>query len=272
MQEADSFKEFEATGWSERAATYELVTARVTSRLAQPMLDAAAVEAGARVLDLATGPGHTAAAALARGAVAVGVDLSEGMLALARERVPGAEFVLADAEELPFEDASFDAAVGGFIVNHLPHPERGAAELARVVRPGGRVALSMWDRPERARILGLMSDAVREANLPWPPGLPPGPDAWRFADDGELARLLEGAGFEEVRVEAIAFELEIESADALWHGLLGGSIRTAAAVQHGDEEARRRTREAFDRLLEQHRTGDGYSVPVAAKLASGRRP
>ena len=61
---------------------------------------------------------------------------------------------------LPFGDASFDAVVAGFVVNHLPRPERALAEFARVVRPGGRVAVTVWDRPGRMRLLGVLGEAV----------------------------------------------------------------------------------------------------------------
>jgi len=81
---AEEFKAFEAAGWSRRAKTYGRVSGAITARFVDPLLDAAQVGAGMRVLDVATGPGHVAAAAAARGAEPVGVDIAEGMLAVAR--------------------------------------------------------------------------------------------------------------------------------------------------------------------------------------------
>ena len=77
----------------------------------EPLLDAAGVTAGMRVLDVGCGLGDLAAAAAARGAVATGTDLAEGMVEAARGRHPGLEFVLADGEALPFEDGAFDATL-----------------------------------------------------------------------------------------------------------------------------------------------------------------
>ena len=118
----------------------------MTARLIEPLLDGAGVQAGTRLLDAACGPGTLAATAAARGADAVGLDLAGDMVALARRRHPELRFLEGDAERLPFAAGSFDAVAAGFLVHHLPHPERAAAEFARVLAPGGRVAATVWDR------------------------------------------------------------------------------------------------------------------------------
>jgi ubiquinone/menaquinone biosynthesis C-methylase UbiE len=90
------------------------------------------------------------------------------MLAVARRNHPRLDFRPGDAEALPFADSSFDAVVGAFVLNHLPRPEVAAAELARVLASGGRLALSVWDVPERTRFIGLVRDAVAGADeAPW---------------------------------------------------------------------------------------------------------
>ena len=155
--DADAFNAFEAAGWNERAGGYHRFFGSLTTRVIEPLLDAAEVGAKTRVLDLATGPGYAAAASAARGATAVGVDVAGEMVALARRLHPRLEFVQASAERLPFADGSFDAVVGNFLILHLGRPEHAAAEMARVLAPGGKVALSTWDVPERTRLLGVFS-------------------------------------------------------------------------------------------------------------------
>src|SRR6187200_1065244 len=201
---AQEFKEFEAAGWSRRADTYGRVSGAITARFVEPLLEAARVGAGMRVLDVATGPGHVAAAAAARGAVPVGVDIAEGMLAVARRDHPQLDIRAGDAEALPFADCAFDAVVGAFVLNHLPRPEVAAAELARVLASGGRLALSVWDVPERTRFIGLVRDAVARAGGAPSAEPPAGPDPFRFADDAQLRALLDNAGLEEVAVETVA--------------------------------------------------------------------
>jgi ubiquinone/menaquinone biosynthesis C-methylase UbiE len=270
---AEEFKAFEAAGWSRRADTYARVTGAITARFVDALLDAACVGAGMRVLDVATGPGHVAAAAAARGAEPVGVDIAEGMLAVARRDHPELDFRHGDAEALPFADSWFGAVVGAFVLNHLPRPEVATAELVRVLEGGGRLALSVWDAPERARFIGLVRDAVARAGGAPSAGPPAGPDAFRFADDAQLRALLDTAGLEDVAVETVAVSHRVEGdAMELWDGLLAGSVRSAAAVEALSPEARERARAAFAELVEPHRVAGGHEVPAVAKLGRGVRP
>src|SRR3954470_1302731 len=161
--DADAFNAFEAAGWEARSAGYDGFFGRITPRLVEPLLEAAAVRSGTRVLDVATGPGYVAARAAERGAAVVGVDLSESMLALARRLHPDLDVRRGDAEALPFDDGAFDAVVGSFVLLHLGRPEQAAREFARVLASGGAVALTVWDVPQRARFLGVFLDAIAEA-------------------------------------------------------------------------------------------------------------
>jgi SAM-dependent methyltransferase len=271
--EAAAFKAFEAEGWTRKAQTYDRLTGRATARLVVPLLEAAGVQSGTRLLDVACGPGHLAAGAAAKGAKPVGVDAAEGMVAVARAGYADIEFLRGDAERLPFGDASFDAVVAGFVVNHLPRPERALAEFARVVRPGGRVAVTVWDRAGRMRLLGVLGEAVEGTEGVRDPGLPSGgPDPFRFADDAALAALLSGAGLAEAEVRSIAFEQEVADTDELLEGMLAGSVRTATLIERQPEPVRRRIRAALEQVVAPYRSETGIVLPVSAKLGSGRRP
>jgi SAM-dependent methyltransferase len=271
--EAEAFKVFEAEGWSAQAGTYGGLTGAITSRLAGPLLDAAGVRSDWRVLDVATGPGYVSERAAARGARAVGIDLAEGMLELARQRVRGVELLLADAEELPFDDASFDAVVGGFVINHLPHPQRALAEATRVLVSGGQVAFSVWDRPERMRVMGVVKEAIETAGVDRGDALPAGgPDPYRFADEGEFRALLEAAGLVGVAVRTVELTHRVAGTEELLHGILGSTVRTATLLRALGAVGRRRTRVALEGMVEPYRTSDGaLELPVAAKLASGEK-
>src|ERR687898_481604 len=100
----DAFNAFEAEGWESKSEAYGTYTGRITARLVEPLLDAAGVGPGVRVLDVATGPGYAAGVAAARGARVTGVDIAEGMVAIARRAHPELELRVGDAEALPFGD------------------------------------------------------------------------------------------------------------------------------------------------------------------------
>lgn len=268
----EGFKAFEAEGWSKRAGTYGDLLGTMTARVAEPLLDAAGVRHDMRVLDVATGPGYVAERAATRGAHPVGIDISEGMLELARSRQPQLEFRWADAEALPFEDGSFDAVVGGFVLNHLPDPERALAEARRVLAAGGAVAYSVWDRPERNRINGVVADAIEDVGVERPPELAAGPDSYRFADAAEFRSLLDGAGLEQVEVETVGLTLEAPGSTAFWDGFMGSSVRMRGVIDAQSEDVRRRIRDAFETRVDAHRGPHGLEVPAVVKLGSGRLP
>lgn len=269
----DAFDAFEAEGWATKEATaYEALAGRVTSKLAGPLLDAVGARPGTRLLDVATGPGYVASLAAKRGAEPVGLDFSETMLAHARSRSPGVEFVNGDATALPFPDNSFDAVTGAFVLLHLGRPERAVAEAARVLRPGGSAAFTVWDVPARSRWIGVVFDAVTEVGAHPPPELPHGPPMFLYADETEFERLLTEARFRDVSVDTVDFTLPIESGDQLWNGLVEGSVRLRPLVVGQSEAVQREIRARFDDLLGEYRAGDGFEVPVAVKLAAGRKP
>jgi SAM-dependent methyltransferase len=268
----DAFNAFEAAGWEKRAGGYHSFFAPITTRVIETLLDAAEVERGTRVLDVATGPGYVAAACAARGAAVVGVDVADEMVALAGRLNPGLDFRQGDAEHLPFDDRSFEAVVANFLILHLGRPEQAAAEFARVLEPGGHVALSLWDVPERARLFAVFLDAIAEAGATAPPGVPAGPPFFRFSDEEELTRLLGDAGLTDVAVRTVSFTHRLADADELWDGFLEGTVRTRVLVLGQPPETQARIRGAFDELVREYADDGGVELPVSVKVASGRGP
>lgn len=117
------------------------------------LLTMAAIKPGERVLDLCCGTGDIAFAAQAAGADVVGIDFSAAMLAVARERAKnvrgaGPQFLCADALKIPFDNASFDVVTVGYGLRNLASWQRGLEEMARVTRPGGRLLVLDFGKPE----------------------------------------------------------------------------------------------------------------------------
>lgn len=267
---ASDFDTFEAVGWEATATGYDRYWRDLAGRLADPLLDAVGAGPGTRVLDVACGPGDVAGRAAARGARPIGVDIAEAMLAQARRHHPSVEFRHGDAHALPFPDGSFDAVVVSLGIPHFGRAEQAVTEFRRVLVPDGRVALITWDAPERARLVGVLVDAVRDVGVVAPATMPAGPDFFRYADPAAFEAVLAGAGFTGVEVQTLAFVRGIGSADELWDSLLGGTVRTAALVRGQPPEVEARIREAFDRRLDAHRAGSAFEVPASFRMATGQ--
>jgi SAM-dependent methyltransferase len=132
--------------------------------LFEAVLDAAAVGQGTALLDVGCGSGLTLVLAAERGAVPSGVDISPGLLAIARDRLPHADLRTADMESLPFDDAAFDAVTGVNAFQFAGDPRRALREAARVTRPGGRVVASLFAAPERSQ--GTVAHEAMTALIP----------------------------------------------------------------------------------------------------------
>ena len=268
----DAFDQFEASAWEERVEGYAGFFGAVTGRLVEPLLDVARVGPGTRVLDVATGPGYVAAEAAGRGATVCGVDVAKAMVDRASAEHPDVEFRRADAQSLPFEEGSFDAVIGNFGLPHFGRPELAVAEGVRVLAPGGWLALTTWDVPAEMRMFGVFLEAVGEAGAGPPDGLPPGPDVFRFSDEGEFRRLFEAQALVDVEVRRIAFTHPVRSFEDFWRALQRGTVRMASLVLDQSEETRERIRTALERRLAAYDANGVFDVPVSVKLAAGRKP
>lgn len=271
-QAVDDVTSFEQKGWDGVVEGYHRGLGAVTARVADPLLGLAGVGPGDRVLDVATGPGYLAAAAVARGADAVGVDVAPRVVALARRLVPAAEFHVADAATLPFPQASFDVAVAGFLLTHLDNPSAALAELVRVVRSGGVVALATWGTTEEVPMLGLVLGAAAEAGIRPSPELPAGPAFFRYANPAAVVALLRETGLQHPRVRKYAFRHRIPSCSALWDAVLGGTVRTAAMLNAAPAGQRALARQRFEELVTRFAVDGALQLPVTVLLAVGRAP
>ena len=137
----DEFTQFEHAGWERVADKYDSVWSSLTRQFIPHLIDDAKVTAGMSVLDVACGPGYLSATAKELGAIPIGIDFSEKMIAIAKEMFPDTTFRQGDAKELPFEDRSFDRVLINFGLLHLSHPEKACAEACRVLKSGGRLGL-----------------------------------------------------------------------------------------------------------------------------------
>src|SRR5258708_8902250 len=174
----------------------------MTQQAVDALLAALNVRSGAKLLDVARGPGYVAAEAARRGAEAIGTDIAKDMVSEARRRFAGTKFEVADAEHLHYADASFDAVTCAFGMLHFPRPGKAVTEAYRVLRRNGRFAFSVWCGPAKAKVLALIAESVQQ-HADGSVAPPAGPGLFALSDPWILTALMEAASFTDVRIDEL---------------------------------------------------------------------
>lgn len=265
-----AFDKSERRAWAGQANAYAESFAKLCGYPVSRLLDAARVEGEQRVLDVGTGTGTAAAAACGRGAKVTAVDAEPSMIALAAQAAPTADVHLAALPDLPFADDEFEAVVGNFVLNHVGRPLTALAELRRVTRPGGRIAVTIWAVPAAAGQT-LLGRAVQAAGVSRPahlPALDPADDFPR-TEQG-FAALLSAAGLKDVICDTLLWEHRT-TPEEWWSGPAAGVATIGQIVSSQSSGTIEAIREHFDSLCAEFVDSDGVLVlPHAALMAHGR--
>jgi SAM-dependent methyltransferase len=242
------------------AEAYDRFMGRYSVGLAAQMADLGRVTSGQRVLDVGCGPGALTRELVARlGAEHVAaVDPSETFVAAARERNPGVDVRRAAAEELPFGDRDFDAALAQLVVHFMKDPVTGLREMGRV---GGVVAACVWDHAGGQGPLGLFWEAVHALD-------PDAPDESGLAGarEGHLAELAASAGLEEIEQSVLAVHVEHETFEEWWDPFTLGVGPAGAHVKRLAPHARDRLRD----LCRERLPAAPFTVTARAWAVRGR--
>lgn len=237
---------FDAVMFNVGADAYDRFMGRYSNPLAPQLADFARVEGGQTVLDVGCGPGALTGELVRRlGSSAVSaVDPSEPFVEAARERHPGVNVQLAAAEQMPFADQTFDAALAQLVVHFMTDPVSGLREMGRVVRHGGVVAACVWDHGGGQGPLSLFWAAARIID-------PTVSDESRLAgtSEGQLGELFEEAGLDEVVEAVLPVRVEHPSFDEWWEPFTLGVGPAGGLVAGLDPEGRAKLREQCRRML-----------------------
>ena len=228
------------------AEAYDRFMGRYSVQLGPQLADFAGIEAGQRVLDVGCGPGALTGELVRRvGAEAVAaVDPSPSFVAAAKARHSAVEVQLAAAERLPFDDSVFDAALAQLVVHFMADPVAGLREMARVTRPGGVVAVCVWDHAGDRTPLAVFWRAARELDP-----AAQNESALAGAREGHLGELLAEAGLQSAQETTVEASLEFSSFEEWWDPFTLGVGPAGAYAETLDDPALTLLRERCRQLL-----------------------
>lgn len=249
------------------AHTYDQYMGRWSRRVAPLFVQWLAAPRGGRWVDLGCGTGALSASIVAfcEPTSVLGLDTAESFVQTAAREVPAGTFRVGDALATGLPDASFDAAVSGLVLNFVRDPEHALREMRRLVRPGGVVAVYVWDYAGHMQIMRRFFDGARRVD--------PGAAAY---DDGvnapvcrpdPLRRALAGAGLEQIDVTALDLTAAFGDFEDYWTPFLGGTGSAPKYVASLDDPARQRVREAVRALLP---TGPDGEILLAVRAWAAR--
>jgi len=267
MSGEDEFAQFEHEGWERVAERYDSVWSSLTRQFVPHLINAAQVAPGMSILDVACGPGYVSAAAASLGAKVTGIDFSRQMIAIAGRMFPEIQFIEADAQQLPFPDASFNRVLMNFGLLHLSEPEKACAEAFRVLRPGGKFAFTVWAQPPHNPGGRIVNDAI-EAHADLNVQLPAGPPYHLFSDEAECRNVLGRVGFNAASMvyETSLVEWDVPTSQFLFEAERDAGVRTAGLLARQTSQALDAIMRAIEDGVRPYAKGEGFAIPMAAHV------
>lgn len=230
------------------------------------------------VLDVAAGtgePGLTIASAIPEGKVII-TDLAEDMLEIARENamlrgITNIETVACDVCELPFPDNTFDAISCRFGFMFFPDMLLAAKEMTRVLKPGGRIATSVWNVPEKNFwVTAIMGTINRNMELSGPP--PGAPGMFRCAQDGFMTDLFKQAGLKNVSQKEVSGKLNSKTTDTYWNMMTEVGAPIVAALSKADDAMKEKIKTDVYELVNQKYPDGNVVIDSSALVIYGEKP
>ena len=268
MGEFSEFGAAERTGWTDRAVADRYV-AQFTDAADQAMVgmvEAVSPKDGQEVLDLCCGHGAMTSALCERGCNVTGLDFSAAMLAHAKHRAPKAQFRQGDAQDLPFDDASFDVVMSNCGIMHLPDQPRALAEARRVLRPSGTFAMTAWYGPDASSSFGIAFGAMK-AHADPSISAPPQPDFFQFARRDVAQEMLEEADLKLVKHDTIDCVWHLETPEQLFKIYSEATVRMAMLLSAQPGSVVEAIRNAMtEAVAKDHAVDGGYRVQIPAAL------
>ncbi|MGV1037394.1 MAG: class I SAM-dependent methyltransferase [Candidatus Nanopelagicales bacterium] len=280
MPSGDEIRDVQRETWAGLSAGWEKWDSVIMDQLdpvSSAIIDSLDIADDQQHLDIAAGtgePGLTVAKLAPRGRVIL-TDLSAQMLDIATRRanaqgITNFETRVCSADDLPFDDVTFDSISVRFGYMFLPDVAKATAEFARVLRPGGRLCSSVWVKPEENPWTAIAMQAIAAETVLAPPD-PDGPNMFRCASPGYVSALCEAAGLRDVAEWDVDVQLVTRSPAQYWEMISEHVSLAVAALQQVDEPARERIANAVIANVSTYEEGGKVRVPGIARCIIGTK-
>ena len=282
MPGGDEIREGQRATWAGLSAGWDKWDTVIRDQLAPvgaAMIEGLRIADDQQHLDVASGtgePGLTIAGLARRGRVIL-TDLVAEMLDVAERRarsdgVTNVETAVCSADDLPFEDATFDSVSVRFGYMFFPDLAAATAELVRVLRPGGRLCSSVWIRPDANPWTSVAMDAIATETA-LPPPVPDGPGMYRCAADGQVRALYQDAGLGAIDERDVEVDLVTRTPEEYWAVMSEHVSLAVAALRSVDAPTRERIRRTAVEMVAPYEAADGLvRVPGVARCVLGTKP
>jgi SAM-dependent methyltransferase len=276
----DEIEATQRTTWDRFSAGWERwdgVVQHMLGPVGEAMIRSLGIRADQHHLDVATGtgqPGITIAQLAPRGRVVL-TDLAPRMLVAARRIAEAAGIDNIDtregsADRLPFPDATFDSATCRFGLMLVPRPSHAVAELARVVRPGGRIAVSVWAGPDDNPWATIVGTAIA-TEVPQPAPSADAPGLFRCATPGAVSALYEAAGLREITEWDVPLAMVTDSAEQYWRMITELTAPVVSVLEKLDDAARERIARKVIREATTYQRSGALRIPGLSRCVVGTK-
>lgn len=268
-----SFTADSRKNWTDAAPFYDLISSNLFPPITQVFLEYCNLQRGHSVLDIACGPGTTTAGAVEKvapnGSV-LGIDLSPGMLEIARTRVPNARFQEMNAEALTLTDNTYDRTICQLGLMLFAKPKDAVLEMSRVVKPGGLVCCLVQGRAEKMLFTSLlMKTLVKHAPELKTPGAP---TLYAFGTPELLAQAFADTCLEKPETKTFEGTFPFDSPTHYWETMTQGAGRTGAVLRSLPEATREAVHQDVLTQAAQFKTPNGLRIPYEVTLSRARKP
>ncbi len=262
-----SFREYEHRFWDKTSGPYDAGLGAVTAQTVPHILKALSLSPGQTLLDVACGPGYVTRNALKQKIKVTGIDFSGAMIEWAQQVFPDDAFQVADAENLPFPENTFQAVSCNFGMMHFAQPEKAIAESYRVCSSGGRYVFTVWNSPENSPAMNLIFDALK-THAENKVQAPEGPAFFFYADESNAFHALKQSGFKSWQRQVPTYEWPIESAESYVRHFYDGGARIGGTLRAQKPETLERIIAHIQNNLLARSGERMYALPVSVVMYS----